>query len=44
LLAGDVALQLLTGAAYLARVRLLALLGVELPAALRGYRPDKPKA
>jgi hypothetical protein len=38
----DVALQLLTGAAYLARVRLLGLLGVELPAALRRYRPEKP--
>jgi len=38
----DVALQLLTGAAYLARVRLLELLGVELPAALRRYCPEKP--
>jgi len=38
----DVALQLLTGAAYLARVRLLGLLGVELPVALRRYRPEKP--
>ena len=38
----DVALQLLTGAAYLARVRLLELLWVELPAALRRYCPEKP--
>jgi PfaD family protein len=37
----DVALQLLTGAAYLARVRLLDLMGVELPADLCTYRPEK---
>lgn len=33
----DVALQILTGAAYLARIRLLELYGVELPAELRSY-------
>ena len=38
----DVALQILTGAAYLVRVRLLELYGVELPAELRSYRPEKP--
>jgi PfaD family protein len=38
----DVALQILTGAAYLARIRLLELYGVELPAELRSYRPEKP--
>jgi len=40
----DVALQILTGAAYLVRVRLLELYGVELPAELRSYRPEKPIA
>jgi len=38
----DVALQFLTGAAYLARARLLGLLGVKLPVALRRYCPEKP--
>jgi len=38
----DVALQILTGAAYLVRVRLLELYGVELLAELRSYQPEKP--
>jgi len=37
----DVALQILTGAAYLARVRLLELYGVELQAELRSSTPRK---
>ena len=40
----DMVLQILTGAAYLVRVRLLELYGVELPAELRSYRPEKPIA
>ena len=40
----DVALQILTGAAYLVRVRLLELYGVELLAELCSYRPEKPIA
>ncbi|HWQ03999.1 MAG TPA: PfaD family polyunsaturated fatty acid/polyketide biosynthesis protein [Longilinea sp.] len=38
----DVALQILTGAAYLARLRSLGLQGVHLPAALDQYRPEQP--
>ena len=40
----DVALQILTGAAYLVRVRLLELYGVELLAEQCSYRPEKPIA
>ncbi|GAP15603.1 PfaD family protein [Longilinea arvoryzae] len=40
----DVALQILTGAAYLARLRALALQGVHLPANLEQYRPQGPLA
>ncbi|MFI5780095.1 PfaD family polyunsaturated fatty acid/polyketide biosynthesis protein [Nocardia sp. NPDC051570] len=40
--AGDVARQLLQGAAYGARINQLALLGVGLPAHLRHYRPVAP--
>jgi len=38
----DVGLQILTGAAYLARLRALALQGVHLPASLDMYRPQSP--
>jgi PfaD family protein len=38
----DVGLQILTGAAYLARLRALALQGVHLPASLDMYRPQAP--
>jgi len=38
----DVALQILTGAAYLARLRSLALQGVHLPATLDQYHPEQP--
>jgi hypothetical protein len=38
----DVALQVLTGAAYLARLRSLALQGVHLSAALDQYHPERP--
>jgi PfaD family protein len=36
----DAALQILTGAAYLARVRQLEAQGISLPAELRRYRPE----
>lgn len=38
----DVAWQLLTGCAYLARVRSLELQGVRLPAGLESYYPQEP--
>ena len=38
----DVGLQILTGAAYLARLRTLALQGIRLPASLDMYRPQSP--
>ena len=38
----DVGLQILTGAAYLARLRVLALQGIRLPASLDMYRPQSP--
>jgi PfaD family protein len=38
----DVSLQLLTGAVYLMRVRLLELQGVRLPAALAMYHAEEP--
>ncbi len=40
----DVGLQILTGAAYLARLRSLALQGVRLPANFEQYRPQEPLA
>ncbi len=40
--AGDVAMQLMRGAAYSARVNQLNLLGVGLPGQLRHYRPEAP--
>ncbi len=36
----DAALQILTGAAYLARVRTLEAQGINMPAELRRYRPE----
>ncbi len=38
----DVTLHLLTGAAYLARVRALEMQGISLPEPLRRYIPEKP--
>ncbi|WP_354625332.1 PfaD family polyunsaturated fatty acid/polyketide biosynthesis protein [Psychromonas sp. MME2] len=38
----DVALHLLTGAAYLQRINLLKMQGVSLPSHLLSYRPDTP--
>jgi hypothetical protein len=40
----DVALHLLTGAAYLTRIRQLAELGLLLPPGLMAYKPEKPLA
>ncbi|RDI66153.1 PfaD family polyunsaturated fatty acid/polyketide biosynthesis protein [Nocardia pseudobrasiliensis] len=40
--AGDVAMHLMRGAAYSARVNQLTLLGVGLPGRLRHYRPEGP--
>ncbi|MFI5783269.1 PfaD family polyunsaturated fatty acid/polyketide biosynthesis protein [Nocardia sp. NPDC051570] len=42
--AGDVAMQLLRGAAYDSRIHQLTLQGVRLPHSLRHYRPDAPIA
>ncbi len=39
--AADIGLQLLTGAAYLARVRMLETQGIRLKASERVYRPEK---
>lgn len=38
----DVALQLLTGAAYIQRVRTLQMLGIAFDPALEVYRPERP--
>lgn len=40
----DVSMHLLTGAAYLLRLRMLTLQGIQLPASLEQYYPAKPLA